>query len=103
MHRVLCELRISDVALHTVHGQPPAEGSAAAHFDRVAYSRFAGGLAYHAPVDPLLARRECLYDALRPIDRRTFLIARDQKRDRSLVSRMSRDEFLRRSHHRREA
>src|SRR4029077_6215330 len=102
MHRILGELRVSDVALHAMNDQTPAEGPAAAHLDGVADGHFTRGLAHDTPIDALAACREQFHDAPSAIDRRSLLIARDQEGDRAGVQRMAGDELLGGGHHRHE-
>ena len=81
VHRVLRQLRIGDMTLHALHGQPAAERTAPSDLDGVADALLAGRLAHDAPVDPLAALPEHLDHALGAIDRGAFLVAGDQERD----------------------
>ena len=56
MHRVVGELRIRDVSLRAMDGQPAGQRSAAPDLDRVAEDLVAARLADDAPVDALAAR-----------------------------------------------
>src|SRR5262249_51821364 len=71
-----------------------------ADLDGVADGGLAGGLADDAPVDTLLSGGQRFDDALRAVDRRPFLVARDQVSDRPLMVRVSAHELLGRGDHR---
>ena len=88
VHRVLRQLRIGHVALHALHGEAAAVGTAAADLDRVADALLAGGLAHDAPVDARAARLEFLDHALGAVDRWAFLVAGDQEGNGARVLRV---------------
>ena len=103
VHRVVGEVRIGDVTLDAVHGELARERAAPADLDRVAERVGAAGLADHAPVDLLAARFERFHHAPRAVDRRAFLVARQQERERAAVIGMRGDKALAGGHHRRES
>ena len=100
MHRIVGEVRVGDVALHAVHGELARQRAAAADLDHVAERIGARRLADDAPVDLLAARLEHFHDAARAVDRRAFLVAGQQERQRAGVVGMPGDEALGRSDHR---
>src|SRR5262249_46202914 len=55
MYGIFRELRIGDVALDAVHGQPATQGTAPSHLDGVADRHLTRGLANQAPIDALAA------------------------------------------------
>ena len=79
--RVLRELRIGDVALHTLDGQAPAERAAPAVLDHVAAARERSRLADDAVVELLTARLQRLTDDDRAVVGRAFLVAGQQQRN----------------------
>src|SRR5690606_4306356 len=92
--RILRELRIGDVPLHAVHGEPGAERAAAPDLDGVPDRLLARGLADDAPVDTLVARGERFDDAPGAIDGRSLFVARDEESERPAVRGMLPDESL---------
>ncbi len=82
------------MALAAVHGQPPRKRTAPADAYGVAECLLAGGFADQAVVDALAALVQHLDDATRAVDRRAFLVARDQEGDRSIVFAIGGHEFL---------
>jgi hypothetical protein len=56
--RVLGELRVGDMALYAVHGEPPGERAASADLDRIAHSLAARGLADDAHAGGVVAAGE---------------------------------------------
>ena len=95
VHRILRELRIGDVALHAVHGEP-AGSEPRRPILIVSPSCFlARGFADDAPVDLLAALAQRFDHALGAVDRRAFLVAGDQEGDGALVLRVRAHEVLR--------
>jgi hypothetical protein len=99
---VFRQLRIRDVALDAVHGQPSRERSAPADLDGVAQLLLAGGFADDAPVDLLAALAQRFHHFLGAVDRRAFLVAGDQVGDRALVPGVFAHEVFGRGDHGRE-
>ena len=87
VHRVVGEVRVSDVALHAVHREAPGERTAPSDLDRVAEALVAGGFADHAIVDLLAPRLEHLDDPPGAVHRRAFLVAGEQEREAARVPR----------------
>ena len=92
MNRIARELRIRDVALHALDGQRAGQRAAPAVLDHVAQRVDRRRLADDAIVDALAARGQLLDDLHRAVDRRTFLVGRDEQRDRAGRVRMRGDE-----------
>jgi hypothetical protein len=88
------ELRVGHVALDAAHRELATERAAAAVFDHVAAALHRGGLADDAPVEPLAARAQVLDHDLGAIDRRAFLVAREQQGDLQMRLRRGGEEFL---------
>ena len=76
-------LRVGDMALGPGHPERGAQRAAPPHLDDIAQPFLAAGLADEAPVDALAARAEDLDHPPRAVDGRAFLIARQEKRQRS--------------------
>ena len=76
--RIAREMRIGDVALHALHRQRPRQRPAAAVLDHVAKPVDRRRFADDAVIDRLTLRREALDDANRAVDRRAFLVGREQ-------------------------
>src|SRR5690625_3553643 len=77
-------MRIGDVALAALDGQPAGQAAAPADLDHIAQLLRIGGLAHEATVDLLALRVEPLQHLPGAIDGRSFLIARYQQRDAAL-------------------
>ncbi len=75
VHRVVGQVRIGDMPLHSVDDEPPVERATSTVFDHIADACRAGGLANHAPGDFFVARLQRFDDSNRTVHRRTFLIA----------------------------
>ncbi|MNP06740.1 hypothetical protein D3C76_987370 [compost metagenome] len=101
--RILCQVRVSHVTLHTAHGQLGAEGAATAVLDHVTHQGGARRFADDAPVQTLLARGQAFNHRLGAVMRRAFFIAGDQEGDLALVIRVVGDETLGGHGHRRQA
>ena len=87
MDRVLRQLRIGDVALHAVNGEPPAEGAAAADLDvSPMRARWMARPTTHQSMRSPRAR-ERFHHALGAVHRRPFLVTGDQEGDRAVVLR----------------
>ena len=84
-HRIGGALRIGDVALHAVDIERAGLRAAAADLDAVAERLDIGGLAEHAMVEFLAARRRPLQQLDGAVDGDVFLVAGDQERDRALA------------------
>src|ERR1700744_912147 len=97
MYRIVRELRIGDMTLYAVHGQPAAEAPATPDLDGVAQRVFAGGLAHPAPIDLLLTLTHPPHDPPCPIDRGALFIAGDQECDGAAVPGILADKLLARS------
>src|SRR5947209_12165266 len=82
-HRIRRAMRISHMALHAVDDQRARQRAAPPDLDAVAELLDIAGLAQHAMIEFLAARRGPLQKFYGTVDRDVFLIARDQKRDRA--------------------
>ena len=102
VNRVAREIGIRDVALHALDGQRAGERAAPAVLDHVAQGAHRRRLADHAVVEALAARGQALDDLHRAVGGRTFLVGRDEQRDRAAGVRMLGQEPLDRRHERRE-
>ena len=100
VYGVVGQLRIGHVALHAVNDEPAGQRATTPNFNRVAAVLFAGRLTNHTPVDPRAQGQEMLDNAPRAVDRGPFFVARNEKRDRSLVPGVTAHEVFRRSDHR---
>src|SRR5256886_14244041 len=78
-------MRIGDVALHAVDVERARQRAASADLDAIAELLEIRGLAEHAMVEFLAARRRPLQQLDRAGDGNVFLVARDQERDRAFA------------------
>ncbi|MND90501.1 hypothetical protein D3C80_825860 [compost metagenome] len=92
--RVLGQVRVGHVALHTAHGQLGAEGAATTVLDHVTHQGGARRFADDAPVQTFLARGEAFDHGLGAVVRRAFFVAGDQEGDFALVIRVVGDKTL---------
>src|SRR3984893_11436227 len=76
-------MRIGDVALETIDIERAGQRAAAADLDAIAELFEIGGLAEHAVVEFLAARRRPLQQLDGAVDGDVFLVAGDQERDRA--------------------
>jgi hypothetical protein len=84
-HRVRRALRIGDVALDPIDVKRARQRTAAADLDAIAERLDIAGLAQHAVVEFFAARRDPLQQFDGAVDGDIFLVAGDQKRDRTLA------------------
>src|SRR6266850_641525 len=84
-YRVRCALRIGDVALGAIDVKRARQRTAAANLDAIAERFDIAGLAQHAVVEFLAARRDPLQQLDGAVDGEVFLVAGDQKRDRTFA------------------
>src|SRR5712672_396487 len=84
-YRVRCALRIGDVALGAIDVKRARQRTAAANLDAIAERFDIAGLAQHAVVEFLAARRDPLQQLDGAVDGEVFLVAGEQKRDRTLA------------------
>ena len=81
--RILRDLRIGDMALAAVDCEPSIQRAAPAVLDRVAERADACRLADDAMVEKLTPRQRPVEKLDRAVDRRAFLVAGDEKAERS--------------------
>ena len=81
--RILREMRVGDVPLDALDDQRARQRAAPAVLDHVAEALDRRRLADDAIVDALARGRELLDDLDRAVDRRAFLVGRQQQRDRA--------------------
>ncbi len=74
MHRVACQLRVGDMALHALHQEMTAERAAPAVLYRIAEAFDAGRFADDAEVDAFAARFEHLDHMRGAMNRIAFFI-----------------------------
>ena len=98
--RIAGELRIGDVALHALDAQLARQRAAAPVLDHVAERAHRGRLADDAVVEPNALRSEPVAERDGAVERRPFLVARDQEGDRAGGIGARGDELLDRDHHR---
>jgi len=94
MNRILGQMRVGHMALHTAHGELGAQRAAPAVFNHVAHQRGARRFADDAPVQTFVAGSETLNHRLGAVMGRAFFVAGNQKCDRTLVVRVVGDEAL---------
>ena len=97
--RVVREVRIGDVALDPLNLEHAAQRAAPPDSDHVAERFVTRWLADHAPVNAFIACVQLLDDFQGTVTGTTFLIARNQESDTSLVIRMGCHETLRGDDH----
>ena len=94
MNGIIRQLRVGHVSLHAMHGQPRAQGAAAANFDGVAEGGLARGLTDDAPVDARTARGKHFDYPLGAVRRRALFIARDEQGERAAMRTVRVQKFL---------
>ena len=98
--RIAGEVRIGDVALHALDAQLARQRAAAPVLDHVAERAHGGRLADDAVVELPALRGEPVAERHGAVERRAFLVARDQEGDRAGRIGPGGDELLDRDHHR---
>ena len=83
---IVGEMRIADMALLALDGDPARERAAPADLDHVAHGVGIGRFAEDAMVEALAARLGPVEQLHRAVDGRAFLVAGDQEGDRALAS-----------------
>ncbi|MND81072.1 hypothetical protein D3C80_728580 [compost metagenome] len=96
---VVCQMRISHVALYPAYQQIAGDGAAAAVLHHVPYHCGGGGLADDAPADLLVARLQGVDDAHSAVDEGPLFIGGDEEGDGALMVRMLGHEALGGHHH----
>ena len=83
VRRVIDEVRVGDVALHALDGQPSGHAAAPSDLDHITERFGRGRLADDARVDDLAALSQPFQHLFRAVDRDPLLVAGDQETDRA--------------------
>src|SRR5690606_15935396 len=101
MNRVVGQVRVGDMALHTLDAQYTAERTTATVLDDIADHVGRRRFADDAVVDLLIALLQVLDHLDGAVDRRAFLVRSNQQADGAAVFRVGINEFLKGDHERR--
>ena len=91
MNRIIGAMRVSDVTLRAMHLDLHVNAAAPADFDHIAQPHRTGRFPDQAKIGHVIVRPHPLQHLDSAIGRRAFLVARDQKADRTVLARLALD------------